>query len=131
MFAWVYTRVEDQRNSKIERSYWSRAKFSTKGFILGSRSKVSKNKAALKWHHFPPILSSPHLRKLFSRNIVRLHVSSFILNKTNVMFHGDLATALMFGLLFLKNCNMFFSTLDHIFMPRVGDKWRLSILCPI
>ena len=47
MFVWVYTRVQGQKYSKSERSHCSRAKFSTKGFKLGSMPKVSINKVAL------------------------------------------------------------------------------------
>lgn len=41
--AWMYTRVEDKRNPKIERSYWLRAKFESQGLHNRVLSKVWKN----------------------------------------------------------------------------------------
>ena len=76
MLVWNYTRVQDQRNFKIEQSYWLRVKVLTKGFTLGSMSKASKNEVAhqcgITSHQFSVVTRGVHL-------VLRLkmHVSAF------------------------------------------------------
>ena len=49
---WVYTRVQDQRNSKSKRSYCTREKIEPKEFTLGFNSTVWEKCVALMWHYF-------------------------------------------------------------------------------
>ena len=60
---WVYTRVQDQRNAKFERSYRSREKTRTE-FTLGSKSKVWENEVALILNHFPAKSWRSQLKKI-------------------------------------------------------------------
>ena len=45
--------IQDQRNSKTKRSYWSRANILPKKFTPHSKSMVRNNEMVLMWHHFP------------------------------------------------------------------------------
>ena len=50
----VYSRVQDQRNSKIKQSYWSRATFWTQRLYTRVRVLgMEKKEVVLMWHHFP------------------------------------------------------------------------------
>ena len=71
----IYTRVQGQPNSKSSHLIGWERKFGPKGLILGSnfgpeeftlrcKSKVWKHVVALIWHHFPPKVVSPPLKKI-------------------------------------------------------------------
>jgi hypothetical protein len=67
-WGWVYTRLQDQRNSEIER--WSRAKFGTKGICIRVRIHGMTNEVA-EWRWcgitFLSNLDGPHSSSCDSR----------------------------------------------------------------
>lgn len=74
MIVWLCISTDGMKRTKNEQSYWLSELFWTKGFKLGTQSKVWKNDLALMWNEFSakshefPLEKSPSSRTLSFRS---------------------------------------------------------------